>query len=146
MENAIENGLSAGTLLGYPVINVKVPVLDGNWSEKRSTTSVFEMAGATLLRDLIKDSAPTLLEPLMDIEISTPGEQAPLIMNDIISARRGRIIEIKDEIGRFGGEDDKRKILVANIPLTETLGYSTFLRSITKVNELFLKLRNYLFN
>ena len=119
--------------MGYPIINTQVTIVDGKYSEKRSSSVIFEMCAAQLLKDLIKKSNPVLLEPVMDIDISTPTQQASSIMNDIVGVKRGRILDIKEEIGKFGESESQKKLIIGVIPLVETLGYSTYLRSISKV-------------
>ena len=104
IEEAIFNGLSSGTLLGYPILNAKVTIHRGAWSPRRSSSTVFEMMTANLMKELIQKAEPVILEPVMDIEISTPTQDLNFVMNDLISNRRGRVMEIRDEHGKFKGE------------------------------------------
>ena len=131
---AVQNALASGALLGAPMMYTKVTLVDGKYSESRSNDIVFQMCTATLMKDIIQGAGPVILEPVMDMEISTPTSELKHVMNDVISGRRGRVNEIEDEKNVFGTGGLQRTTLHAVVPLEATIGYSTFLRSITQVN------------
>ena len=72
----------------------------------------------------------------MDLEISSPRDKQNEVIHDLIASRRGRIVEIIEEKNHFGKKESDRSQIKAVIPLMETIGYSTFLRSISKVTNI----------
>jgi len=134
IETAVWNALESGVLLGAPVLNTKITLTGGSFSENRSTDTIFQMCSASLIKELFQGATPVLLEPVMDLEVSAPSTEVKHVMNDIISTRRGKVIEMKEEKSNFGGQGLQRTMIQAVVPLQETVGYSTYLRSITKVN------------
>ncbi|KAL4428899.1 hypothetical protein ABPG74_001386 [Tetrahymena malaccensis] len=146
LEQTIYNGLQSGSILGYPLINCRVTILGGKFSLKRTTEIVVQMCTGELMQELVENSSPQLLEPVMDVEISTPTEFSREIINDISSNKRGRIGEMIDEKSRFGTMSTNRTTINAIVPLSETVGYTTFLRSISKGEASFLmKFKNFEF-
>ncbi|EAS05318.2 elongation factor Tu GTP-binding domain protein (macronuclear) [Tetrahymena thermophila SB210] len=146
LEQTIYNGLQSGSILGYPLINCRVTILGGKFSLKRTTEVVVQMCTGELMQELIENSSPQLLEPVMDVEISTPTEFSREIINDISSNKRGRIGEMVEEKSRFGSMSPNRTTINAIVPLSETVGYTTFLRSISKGEASFLmKFKNFEF-
>ena len=133
IETAINNALENGSLMGAPVLHTKVTITGGSFSDLRSTDTIFEMCTAQLMRELFKGASPVLLEPVMDLEVSTPTTEVKAVLNDILSQRRGKVNEIKEEPSQFGTQGLQRSTILAVLPLQETVGYSTFLRSLTKV-------------
>jgi elongation factor G len=110
----------------------------------RSTIAALEMCSANLMKDILKNANSVLLEPMMDLEISTPNEFINIFLNDIVSGRRGKIGEIKSETSKFQKELEERSIISAVIPLESTVGYTTFVRSISKGEASFvMKFKNY---
>ncbi|KAL4460614.1 hypothetical protein ABPG72_002901 [Tetrahymena utriculariae] len=138
LEQTIYNGLQSGSILGYPLINCRVIILGGKFSLKRTTEIVVQMCTGELMQELVENSSPQLLEPVMDVEISTPTEFSREIINDISSNKRGRIGEMIEEKSRFGSMSPNRTTINAIVPLSETVGYTTFLRSISKGEASFL--------
>lgn len=123
--------------MGYPVVDVRVRVLGGKYSLKRTNQIAIEMCTAELMKEMISNSKPTLLEPMMDVEISTPQLCSKEIINDILGNKRGKVGEISEEGSKFGKSASERSIINSTMPLIETIGYSTYLRSISKVNNCF---------
>lgn len=141
MQNAIEDSLMSGSLLGYPIVNVRVKILDGRWSNIRSKSPlIFQMCANQLLKSLIEQSSPTLLEPFMNVEISLPDHSIGDILSDITGKRGGSVIGIRNVQAKFYDEsdsksnivDEKRRCINALIPLSEMVGYTTYLRQVTK--------------
>lgn len=128
------DGLNSGGLIGFNMMKAKVTVLDGKWSLIRTNETTMRMLAAQMVRSMVKEGEPVLLEPVAEMNISTPSDLSSLLMNDIITNKRGRIIEIRPEEGRFGEDTSKRSNINAIVPIVETIGFSTYLRSISKVN------------
>lgn len=124
---AVEKGLrecmSRGVLAGYPVTGVRAVLFDGSYHEVDSSEMAFKAAAAIAFREGLKAADPVLLEPVLKIKISVPGEYLGAVMGDI-SKRRGRISESAAE-----GENT---IVVAEAPLSEVAKYATDLRSMTR--------------
>jgi elongation factor G len=141
MQAAIQDSLMSGSLLGYPLVNVRVRILDGRWSNIRSKNPIiFQMCANQLVKQLIEQSSPTLLEPFMNVEISLPDHVIGDILSDITGKRGGSVIGIRNVQAKFYDEsdsksnivDEKRRCVNALIPLSEMVGYSTYLRQLTK--------------
>jgi elongation factor G len=123
VERGVKEALESGVLAGYPVIDVKVELIDGSSHEVDSSEISFKIAGSMALKEGLKKSHPVLLEPVMDVEVVTPSDY----MGDIIghlSSRRGKI----------GGMTDRgdAQVIGASVPLAEMFGYSTTLRSLSQ--------------
>ena len=102
------------------------------------------MCSVNLMKDLLKKAVSVLLEPMMDVEISTPNELINIFLNDVVSNRRGKIGEIKGETSKFQKETEERSTINAVIPLESTIGYTTFMRSVSKGEASFImKFKNY---
>ena len=122
-EAGIKEAMQSGVLAGYPLIDVKASLYDGSYHEVDSSDLAFKMAGSMALKEGAKKAKPVLLEPIMKIEILTPEE----FMGDLISdlnSRRGRIENIESH--------DAMSTIHGYIPLAETFGYSTIIRSLTQ--------------
>lgn len=134
VEDALSNSFYRGILLGSPMMNVKIVVCDLKYSIRRSNPMVFQMATVELIKEMYVESQAQLLEPVMDVEISTPNPVIPPLLNDIINVRRGKVGEIVQEGGRFNKQEDgQRSLIHAIIPLEASIGYATYLRTMTKV-------------
>lgn len=123
VENGIREAMEEGPLKGYPLINLKVTVLDGSYHEVDSSELAFKMAGSLALKDALRNAGPKLLEPVMKLEITTPEEFTSSIINNINSKR-----------GRLESMDAHQNIQIVKslVPLAELFGYSTSIRSITQ--------------
>ncbi len=123
VETGIKEAMQIGVLAGYPVIDIKATIYDGSYHEVDSSDIAFKMAGSMALKDGVAKAKPTLLEPIMRLEVVTPEQ----FLGDIIGAlnsRRGRIEAIETQ-----GE---MRVVYSFIPLAETFGYATSLRSLTQ--------------
>ena len=121
--NGIKEAIEGGVLAGYPIVDVRVEIIDGSFHEVDSSELAFKMAGIFALKEAVKKAGPKLLEPVMRVEASTPDEYQGDILGDM-NRRRGKIqnIEIKGI----------NTMLCAEIPLAEMFGYSTAIRSLSK--------------
>ena len=115
--------MKSGILAGYPVVDVKVTLVDGSYHEVDSSEMAFKIAGSMALKEAAKKASPALLEPVMEFEVTTPEEFLGDVMGDV-TARRGRIENIDDRAGQ--------KIIRVVVPLAELFGYATDLRSKTQ--------------
>jgi len=123
VKKGVEEALQEGVLAGYPVVDVKVTLFDGSYHEVDSNENAFKMASIFAFKDGMRAGTPTLLEPIMAVEVETPEEKMGDVMGDLAS-RRG-VIQGMDELP--GG-----KAIKAEVPLGEMFGYSTTLRSLTQ--------------
>jgi elongation factor G len=119
----ITESLERGFLAGYPMTDVKVTLYDGSFHEVDSSEMSFKMAGSLGMRDAVSRAGMTLLEPIMKLEVTTPDEY----MGDVIGDLNSRRAQIQNTKNR-----GKAVIITALVPLAETQGYVTILRSITK--------------
>jgi elongation factor G len=115
--------LDNGVLGGYPVVDVKVALVDGSFHAVDSSEIAFKIAGSMAMKEGLRRAKPLLLEPFMEIEVVTPAEFLGDVLGDL-SGRRARIQQIE-------GVGDIQSIR-AHIPLAETFGYTTTLRSLTQ--------------
>ena len=121
--DGIEEAIKGGVLAGYPVVDVKVAIVDGTYHEVDSSELAFKMAGIFALKDAAKKASPILLEPIMKVEVTTPDEYQGDLMGDL-NRRRGKIIHIEAK--------DGSTIVTAEVPLAEMFGYATAIRSLSK--------------
>jgi elongation factor G len=118
----IKEALATGVFAGYPMVDVKATIYDGSFHEVDSSEMAFKMAGSMALKNAVAKARPTVLEPIMKLEAVTPEE----FLGDIIggiSAMRGHISAVEPR-----GETS---VIHALVPLAETFGYSTDLRSVS---------------
>ena len=124
---AIDKGaretMQQGILAWYPITHVRVAVYDGSYHEVDSSEVAFKVATYRAFKDAFEKANPVLLEPIMDVEVTTPEEYMGDVMGDL-SSRRGRI----------EGQEQRGNAIVikAKVPLAEMFGYATTLRSLTQ--------------
>jgi len=123
VEAGIKEATETGVLAGYPVVDVKVSLYDGSYHEVDSSELAFKMAGSIALRAGIMKAKPVILEPIMKLEVITPERFIGDIMGDL-NAKRGQV-EAVDTHG-------ETYVIRCLIPLAETFGYATRLRSLTQ--------------
>jgi len=122
-ENGIKEAMETGGTAGYQVVDVQVTLYDGSYHEVDSSELAFKMAGSIAFKDGINKASPVILEPVMKLEVITPGQFLGDVVGDI-SSRRGHIdlIETRGETSAIR----------CKIPLAETFGYATAIRSMTQ--------------
>jgi elongation factor G len=123
IEAGIQDALMTGVLGNFAVIDAEVKVIGGETHSVDSTEVAFRSAAVMAVRDAVANANPTLLEPIMLLEIDTPEEHLGDVLGDI-SSRRGRVREIKALTNI--------QVVQADVPLAEVFGYATSLRSLTK--------------
>jgi len=121
--NGINEAISGGVLAGYPMVDVKVQIVDGTFHEVDSSELAFKMAGIFALKDAAKRAGPILLEPVMKVEVTTPDEYQGDLLGDL-NRRRGKIQTIEAKTSAT--------FLHAEVPLAEMFGYATAIRSLSK--------------
>ncbi|MBC7075270.1 MAG: elongation factor G [Syntrophomonadaceae bacterium] len=123
VEVGVREALQAGILAGYPVDDLQISLLGGSYHETDSTEQAFKIAASMALKEALNNAQPVLLEPIMDIEVVCPEEYVGEVISDL-NSRRGRIQGIED--------NRESKIIKATVPLAETFGYATSLRSLSQ--------------
>ncbi|MBL47638.1 MAG: elongation factor G [Roseibacillus sp.] len=118
----VQEAMTNGVVAGYPVVDVHVNITDGSSHDVDSNENAFKMAAIFAMKDAFKKAGSILLEPIMDVEVTTPDEHQGDIIGDL-NRRRGHI----DEIGAKGNV----AIVKAKVPLAEMFGYSTDVRTIS---------------
>ena len=121
--DGIEEAIKGGVFAGYPVVDVKVAIVDGTFHEVDSSELAFKMAGIFAVKEAAKKANPILLEPIMKVEVTTPDEYQGDLLGDL-NRRRGKIVHIEAK--------DASTILSAEVPLAEMFGYATAIRSLSK--------------
>lgn len=124
VEKGIAGALSEGVVAGYPMEDVKVTLVDGDYHEVDSSDLAFQVAGAKGFRAAARKAKPVLMEPLMSVEVTVPEEYLGTVMGDI-TRRRGTV---EGHDARPGGAVALR----ASVPLSEMFGYANDLRSSTQ--------------
>ncbi len=123
VEKGVKETLDNGVLLGYPVVDVKVTLYDGSYHDVDSSEVAFKIAASQALQAASKKSGMSLLEPMMKVEVTTPGEYMGDIIGDL-SSKRAQIL---------GTEERARATIIkAIVPLSEMSGYVTQVRSMSK--------------
>jgi elongation factor G len=123
VEQGVKEAMATGVIAGYPVVDLKATLYDGSYHDVDSSELAFKMAGAMALRSGVKKARPVLLEPIMKLEVATPEQFLGDIIGDI-NAKRGHVEHI-DPQGEI-------YVIQSLIPLAETFGYTTRLRSLTQ--------------
>ena len=118
-----EEAMSNGVLAGYPMVDVRVTVVDGSYHDVDSNEMAFKIAGSMGFRAGCKQAKPVILEPMMEVEVTTPEDYMGDIVGDL-SRRRGKVLGMTDR--------GNAKIIDAEVPLSEMFGYSTNLRSMSQ--------------
>ncbi len=121
--DGINEAVAGGVLAGFPMVDLKVAVVDGTFHEVDSSELAFKMAGIFALKDAAKKANAILLEPIMKVEVTTPEEYQGDLLGDI-NRRRGKIVNIDAK--------DASMVLKAEVPLAEMFGYATAIRSLSK--------------
>ena len=122
VDAGIQDAMLVGTLAGYPVVGVKATLLDGAYHDVDSSEMAFKIAGSIAYKEAARLAQPTLLEPLMAVEVRTPEEYMGDVIGDL-NSRRGQIQSMDDASGV--------KVVSALVPLSEMFGYVGDLRSKT---------------
>jgi elongation factor G len=123
VDKGVQEQMRSGVLAGYPIEDVKVALYDGSFHDVDSSEMAFKIAGSMCFRQGALEAGPTILEPLMKVEVVTPEEYMGDVMGDL-NRRRGIVHGMDDTVAG--------KIIRADVPLSEMFGYATSLRSATQ--------------
>ncbi len=123
VETGVRKALNTGPISGYPLVDTRITLVDGSYHEVDSSNMSFEIAGSMAAKSAVLKARPILLEPVMCLEIVTPGEFLGEVLGDL-GRRRANIRSIE-------GRGDIQSVK-ANIPLGESFGYASALRSLTQ--------------
>ena len=123
VDQGIQEALQSGILGGYPVVDLKVTLVDGSFHEVDSSEMAFKIAGSMAIKEACRKGDPVLLEPIMSVSVNAPEEYLGDIIGSI-SSKRGRVEGIEDLAGS--------KVVGGACPLAEMFGYTTMLRSMTQ--------------
>lgn len=135
VEVGINEALQAGILAGYPVDDIEVKMVGGTFHEVDSSEQAFKIAASMALKEALSKARAVLLEPIMDIEIVSPDEYVGDVISDL-NARRGRVLGLE--------ESRESRIVKGTVPLAETFGYATSIRSASQGRASFsMKIKNY---
>ena len=129
VDNGIQEAMHAGILGGYPVVDLKVALVDGSYHEVDSSEMAFKIAGSMAFKNAMAQAGPTLLEPVMKVDVTVPEEYMGDVLGDL-SSRRGRI----DGMEAIPGAQK----IAAWVPLSMMFGYATALRSRTQGRGIFV--------
>jgi elongation factor G len=119
----IQEAMESGILAGYPVVDLRIELVDGSYHDVDSSEIAFKVAGSMAFKEAMKRGKPKLLEPVMAVEVITPEDYLGDVMGNL-NARRGRV-ESLEPIGNA-------QVIKASVPLAEMFGYATDLRSMTQ--------------
>jgi elongation factor G len=121
--SGLEEAIGGGVVAGYPMVDLKVAIVDGTYHEVDSSELAFKMAGIFALKEACKKAGVILLEPIMKVECTTPEEYQGDLLGDL-NRRRGKIVSIEAK--------NNATSLHAHVPLAEMFGYATAIRSLSK--------------
>jgi len=123
VDKGIQESLGTGVLAGFPVVDIKVELIDGSYHEVDSSEMAFKIAGSMAIKEGLRKAAAVLLEPMMAVEVVTPEEFMGDVIGDL-NRRRGHIDNMEPR--------GNAQVVRAKVPLSEMFGYSTDLRSKTQ--------------
>jgi elongation factor G len=123
IDEGIREAMGSGVLAGYPVVDVKVELIDGSYHDVDSSERAFKIAGSIAFKEAMKRAKPKILEPMMAVEVTTPEDYLGDVIGNL-SSRRGRI----ESMGPLGNA----QVIKALVPLSEMFGYATDLRSMSQ--------------
>ena len=127
-EQGMKEACESGILAGYPLIDVKVTLMDGSYHDVDSSEMAFKIAGSMAVKEAVMEASPVLLEPMMKVEVEAPEDFLGDVMGDL-NSRRGQIEGMESE-------DGVTKVS-AQVPLAEMFGYATDIRSKTQGRGIF---------
>jgi elongation factor G len=123
VDQGIREAMESGILAGYPMVDVKVTLVDGSYHDVDSSEMAFKIAGSMAIKEAARKAGIQLLEPVMDVEVTTPDDFMGDVMGDL-SGRRGLI--------QGSGQRGHATVVNARVPLSEMFGYATDVRSMTQ--------------
>jgi elongation factor G len=135
VEMGLRRTLEQGVIAGYPIVDMKVTLLDGDYHDVDSATIDFEIVGSMAVKEAVRKASPSLMEPIMGLDVNVPEDYLGTVIADI-GRRRGMMNEMRVR-GNYRNIDGE-------VPLAEARGYATDLRSLTQGRGTFsLKFKRY---
>lgn len=128
IEDGIREAMEVGVIAGFPLSNIKATLLDGSYHEEDSSQVAFKIAASAAFKDAAKKAAPTILEPIMNLEVIAPDEYLGDIVGDL-NSRRGKVVDMS-----FRGNS---RVITGFVPLSEMFGYAGILRTMTQGRGIF---------
>jgi elongation factor G len=122
VETGCRNALGCGVLAGYPIVGIKVTLIDGSYHSVDSSDLAFEQAAAIAIEKAVKEASPVLLEPIMRLQVTVPESNFGAVQGNLLG-KRGIITDCQGH--------GKMRVIDAKVPLAEMFGYSSEIRSIT---------------
>jgi elongation factor G len=119
----IQEAMESGVLAGFPVVDIRIQLVDGSYHDVDSSEMAFKIAGSMAFKEAMKRAQPKLLEPMMLVEVTTPEDYLGDVMGNL-SSRRGRV-EGMEPVGNA-------QVIRAMVPLAEMFGYATDIRSMSQ--------------
>ncbi len=123
VEKGVVEAMDKGVVAHYPMVDVEVTLYDGSFHEVDSSEFAFKIAGSMAFQAAVKKAKPVILEPVMKMEVVTPEDFFGQVISDL-NSRRGKIEQTSERVGM--------KVIDALVPLSETFGYATSIRSLTE--------------
>jgi elongation factor G len=123
VEQGVKNAMENGVIAGYPLVDVRVELVDGSYHDVDSSEMAFKIAGSMAFKEGVRRAKPVLLEPVMDVEVITPADYMGDVIGDL-NSRRGKVGGMTQRAGA--------QVIGASVPLGEMFGYSTTLRSMSQ--------------
>jgi elongation factor G len=124
VDQGVKEALEGGVVAGFPMVDVKVELIDGSYHEVDSSEVAFKIAGSMALKEAVRRASPALLEPVMAVEVVVPKDFVGTVVGDLTSRR-----------GRIGGMESRgatTEVVNAQVPLSQMFGYATSVRSATQ--------------
>jgi elongation factor G len=124
VDQGVKEALEGGVVAGFPMVDVKVQLIDGSYHEVDSSEIAFKIAGSMALKEAVRRASPALLEPVMAVEVVVPKDFVGTVVGDLTSRR-----------GRIGGMDSRgatTEVVNAQVPLSQMFGYATSVRAATE--------------
>jgi elongation factor G len=123
IEKGVKEAMAKGVLAAFPMVDLKVTLVDGSYHEVDSSEMAFKIAGSMAFKEGALKAAPILLEPIMSLEIITPEEFMGAVVGDL-NSRRGKTTKMEYRVGT--------NVIAGEVPLANMFGYATDLRSLTQ--------------
>ena len=123
VDKGIRGAMEDGLVAGYPMVDIKATLFDGSYHDVDSSEIAFKIAGSMGFKDAVRKASPTVLEPIMSLEVIVPEEYMGEVIGDL-NSRRGKILGMRMRAGA--------QVITADVPLKEMFGYATDLRSKTQ--------------
>jgi elongation factor G len=123
VDQGIQEAMESGLLGGYPVVDIRIELIDGSYHDVDSSEMAFKIAGSMAFKEAMKRAKPMLLEPMMAVEVVTPEEYLGDVMGNL-NSRRGRVEHLEPT--------GNAQTIKATVPLAEMFGYATDVRSMTQ--------------